>query len=82
MGVYTTNSAEACQYVAGNCKANVIVVENAKQLQKILKVWDQLPHLKAVVQYTGTLEEKMDNVYEVGACRGTSRGVFHKTCHQ
>ncbi|XP_030833090.1 long-chain-fatty-acid--CoA ligase ACSBG2 isoform X2 [Strongylocentrotus purpuratus] len=64
VGVYTTNSAEACQYVAGNCKANVIVVENSKQLQKILKVWDQLPHLKAVVQYTGTLEEKMDNVYE------------------
>ncbi|XP_041465614.1 long-chain-fatty-acid--CoA ligase ACSBG2-like isoform X2 [Lytechinus variegatus] len=64
VGIYTTNSPEACQYVAGNCKANIIVVENSKQLQKILKVWDQLPHLKAVVQYTGKLDEKRENVYE------------------
>ncbi|XP_072166675.1 long-chain-fatty-acid--CoA ligase ACSBG2-like isoform X1 [Diadema setosum] len=63
VGIYTTNSPEACQYVAGNCKANVIVVENTKQLDKILKVWDQLPHLKAVVQYTGTIEKPMENVY-------------------
>ncbi|XP_022106197.1 long-chain-fatty-acid--CoA ligase ACSBG2-like isoform X2 [Acanthaster planci] len=62
-GIYTTNSAEACQYVADNCQASIIVVENKTHLNKILKVWDKLPHLKAVVQYTGKLEEKMDNVY-------------------
>lgn len=38
MGIYTTNSAEACQYVAENCQANILVVENNKQLQKILQV--------------------------------------------
>lgn len=38
MGIYTTNSPEACQYVAENCRANIIVVENHKQLQKILQV--------------------------------------------
>lgn len=38
VGIYTTNSPEACQYVADNCKANIIVVENHKQLQKILQV--------------------------------------------
>lgn len=38
MGIYTTNSADACRYVAENCKANIIVVENHKQLQKILQV--------------------------------------------
>ncbi|XP_033634733.1 long-chain-fatty-acid--CoA ligase ACSBG2-like isoform X1 [Asterias rubens] len=62
-GIYTTNSAEACQYVADNCQANVIVVENKTHLNKILKVWDKLPHLKAIVQYSGKLEEKRDNVY-------------------
>uniref|UniRef100_A0A8C1LYJ0 long-chain-fatty-acid--CoA ligase n=1 Tax=Cyprinus carpio TaxID=7962 RepID=A0A8C1LYJ0_CYPCA len=36
-GIYTTNSPEACQYVAGNCEANVLVVENNKQLVKILQ---------------------------------------------
>ncbi len=37
-GIYTTNNPEACQYVAHNCKANIIVVENQKQLDKILQV--------------------------------------------
>lgn len=37
-GIYTTNSAEACQYVAANSEANILVVENQKQLDKILKV--------------------------------------------
>ncbi|XP_019954091.1 long-chain-fatty-acid--CoA ligase ACSBG2 [Paralichthys olivaceus] len=63
VGIYTTNSPEACQYVADNCKANVIVVENHKQLQKILQVEDQLPHLKAIVQYKEALKEKRPNLY-------------------
>ncbi|XP_052448048.1 long-chain-fatty-acid--CoA ligase ACSBG2 [Carassius gibelio] len=62
-GIYTTNSPEACQYVADNCEANVLVVENNKQLIKILQVRDQLPHLKAIVQYKGELEQKLPNVY-------------------
>ena len=37
-GIYTTNSPEACQFVADDCKANVLVVENQKQLDKILQV--------------------------------------------
>ncbi|XP_071769507.1 long-chain-fatty-acid--CoA ligase ACSBG2 isoform X1 [Centroberyx gerrardi] len=63
VGIYTTNSPEACQYVAENCKANVIVVENHKQLQKILQVQDQLPHLKAIIQYKDALKEKRPNLY-------------------
>uniref|UniRef100_A0A671RPK8 long-chain-fatty-acid--CoA ligase n=1 Tax=Sinocyclocheilus anshuiensis TaxID=1608454 RepID=A0A671RPK8_9TELE len=62
-GIYTTNSPEACQYVADNCEANVLVVENNKQLIKILQVRDQLPHLKAIVQYKGELEQTLPNVY-------------------
>lgn len=37
-GIYATNSPEACQYVASDSKANIIVVENQKQLDKILQV--------------------------------------------
>ncbi|XP_051517796.1 long-chain-fatty-acid--CoA ligase ACSBG2-like [Myxocyprinus asiaticus] len=62
-GIYTTNSPEACQYVADNCQANVLVVESHKQLIKILQVRDKLPHLKAIVQYKGELEQKLPNVY-------------------
>ncbi|XP_034450662.1 long-chain-fatty-acid--CoA ligase ACSBG2-like [Hippoglossus hippoglossus] len=62
-GIYTTNSPEACHYVAVNCEANVLVVENQKQLDKILQVKDQLPHLKAIVQYKGELQQKLPNLY-------------------
>uniref|UniRef100_UPI0037E9998B long-chain-fatty-acid--CoA ligase ACSBG2-like isoform X1 n=1 Tax=Semicossyphus pulcher TaxID=241346 RepID=UPI0037E9998B len=62
-GIYTTNSPEACQYVANSCEANILVVENQKQLDKILQVKDQLPHLKAIVQYKGELQQKAPNLY-------------------
>ncbi|XP_051279032.1 long-chain-fatty-acid--CoA ligase ACSBG2 isoform X1 [Dicentrarchus labrax] len=62
-GIYTTNSPEACQYVADNCQANILVVENQKQLEKILQVKDQLPHLKAIVQYKGELQQKAPFLY-------------------
>lgn len=38
-GIYHTNSPEACHYVAYDSDANVLVVENDKQLAKILKVF-------------------------------------------
>uniref|UniRef100_A0A8C9VXM2 long-chain-fatty-acid--CoA ligase n=1 Tax=Scleropages formosus TaxID=113540 RepID=A0A8C9VXM2_SCLFO len=63
VGIYTTNSPEACQYVADHCEANIVVVEDHKQLVKILKVKDQLPHLKAIIQYKDELEQKLPNLY-------------------
>ncbi|XP_018408308.1 PREDICTED: long-chain-fatty-acid--CoA ligase ACSBG1 [Nanorana parkeri] len=62
-GIYTTNSPESCHYVASDCRANVIVVENQKQLEKILQIWDKLPELKAVVQYKGILQVKHSDLY-------------------
>ena len=38
MGIYLTSSAETCYSIASDCKAQLIVVENDSQLQKILKV--------------------------------------------
>ncbi|XP_011062482.1 PREDICTED: very long-chain-fatty-acid--CoA ligase bubblegum-like isoform X1 [Acromyrmex echinatior] len=57
-GIYTTNSPEACQYCAEHSRANIIVVEDEKQLQKILQIKHNLPHLKAIVQYDGKPTEK------------------------
>ncbi|XP_073475271.1 long-chain-fatty-acid--CoA ligase ACSBG1 isoform X2 [Aquarana catesbeiana] len=62
-GIYATNSPEACYYVASDCRSNIIVVENQKQLEKILQIWDKLPDLKAVVQYKGTLQVKRSDLY-------------------
>lgn len=63
VGIYTTNSPEACHYVAENADCNVIVVENDAQLQKILKVRDRLPHLKSIVQYHGKPKEQDPSIY-------------------
>uniref|UniRef100_A0A8D2MMG2 long-chain-fatty-acid--CoA ligase n=1 Tax=Zonotrichia albicollis TaxID=44394 RepID=A0A8D2MMG2_ZONAL len=65
VGIYTTNSPEACHYVAENCSANVIVVENHKQLQKILEIEHRLPHLKAIVQYGEEIKEQRPKLYSV-----------------
>jgi long-chain-fatty-acid--CoA ligase ACSBG len=53
VGIYTSNSAEACAHTALDCEADVFVVEDAEQLQKILTVRHKLPRLKAIVQYSG-----------------------------
>merc|ERR1719367_735707 len=57
-GIYPTNGAEACRHTMANCKANILVVEDAKQLEKFKAFRDELTDLKAVVQYTGTPTEK------------------------
>jgi long-subunit acyl-CoA synthetase (AMP-forming) len=49
-GIYPTNSAEACQYVLAHCRANILVVEDQKQLAKILPIRDKLPHMLTIVQ--------------------------------
>jgi long-chain-fatty-acid--CoA ligase ACSBG len=51
VGVYTTNGADACRYLADNSDAEVAVVEDQVQLQKYLEVWNQLPQLKYIVVY-------------------------------
>ncbi|XP_067390786.1 long-chain-fatty-acid--CoA ligase ACSBG1 isoform X4 [Emydura macquarii macquarii] len=62
-GIYTTNTPEACYYIAYDCKANIIVVENQKQLDKIMQIWSRLPYLKAVVVYNDSLLESHPNIY-------------------
>ncbi|KAK1327763.1 hypothetical protein QTO34_012671 [Cnephaeus nilssonii] len=100
-GIYTTSSPQACRYIARDSRANIIVVDAQKQLEKILKgalchltppsvqsrppatgrspeatflfsvelrvsvtqIWQDLPHLKAVVMYGEPPVGKVANVY-------------------
>jgi len=64
-GIYSTNSPDACWYVADSAECNIIVVDSDKQLQKILKVRHRLPQLRAIVQYNEPLTQRYDNVYTV-----------------
>lgn len=51
-GVYTTNSAESTQHVLESSRSNIVVVDDAKQMEKIYSIKSKLPHLKAVIQTT------------------------------
>lgn len=51
--MYTTNLPDACYHCLYTSKANIAVVEDDKQLEKILSVRSRLPHLKAIIQYEG-----------------------------
>ena len=52
-GIYTTNTAEQCQYIAQHCGARVAFVENEEQFAKFRAIQDQLPDLRAIVQMHG-----------------------------
>ncbi|XP_039072738.1 long-chain-fatty-acid--CoA ligase ACSBG1 [Hyaena hyaena] len=69
-GIYTTSSPEACQYIAHDCQANIIVVDTQKQLEKILKIWKNLPHLKSIVTYGEAPPRKMADVYTMEELMG------------
>src|SRR5919199_181684 len=62
-GLYTTASAEQCRYIIDHSDAEVVVVDTAAQLEKILGVREGLPKVKLFV----CLDE--------GAARGRDRVV-------
>ena len=38
VGIYTTNKPDVCRYIIEDSRADIVVVEDDKQLQKILSV--------------------------------------------
>ncbi|XP_044900477.1 long-chain-fatty-acid--CoA ligase ACSBG2 isoform X4 [Felis catus] len=64
VGIYSTNSADACQYVITHAKVNILLVENDLQLQKILSIpRGRMETLKAIIQYKLPMKESRDNLY-------------------
>ncbi|XP_019854410.1 PREDICTED: long-chain-fatty-acid--CoA ligase ACSBG2-like [Amphimedon queenslandica] len=59
-GIYTTNTKEACHYIADNSRAQIFICEDKKQLTKLLQVRDRLPHLKVIVKYIPESIEPLD----------------------
>ncbi|XP_055539214.1 very long-chain-fatty-acid--CoA ligase bubblegum [Wyeomyia smithii] len=49
-GVYTTNSAESTHHVLESSRSNIVIVDDAKQMEKVYSIRSRLPHLKAVIQ--------------------------------
>jgi long-subunit acyl-CoA synthetase (AMP-forming) len=57
VGLYTTNSAEQCHYIAEHSDANIAIVDDREQLAKFLEIRDQLPLLRAIVVMHGDEHE-------------------------
>jgi long-chain-fatty-acid--CoA ligase ACSBG len=65
VGIYTTNTPEACQYVAENSECELVVVEDKIQLDKFLQIWENLPQLKYVVIYNEPKPSNLPTKYMV-----------------
>lgn len=76
-GMYTTNLVDACFHCLETSKANIAVVEDSKQLEKILSVKSRLPHLKAIIQYEGKPTEEgvlsWEDVMRIGSAESDDK---------
>jgi long-chain acyl-CoA synthetase len=61
VGIYASNLADDCAYIINHSDAVVLFVENQKQLDKIVEIHDNLPHLKHIVMLDGE-PSGIDNV--------------------
>ncbi len=49
VGLYPTNSAEQCQYIIKHSDAEFLLVDTSAQLEKVLRVRDEIPELTFVI---------------------------------
>jgi len=54
-GIYGTNNADGCRYVAEHSKAKIIFVDTKAHLDTILSIRDQLPNLLKIVMWSDNL---------------------------
>ena len=69
-GIYQTSSPAACSYIARDSRANIIVVGDTAQLEKIVSIRHELPHLRAIVLFDGQTDIdgvlSWDQILEIG----------------
>ena len=72
-GIYTTSSADQCQYIADHSDSSIVVVEDETQLRKFLSVRDRLPKVRAFILMHGAVPKDVgagvhtwDEVLELG----------------
>lgn len=71
--IYQSNLPDECQYVAENCGAEYVLVDSAAQAAKFIKIKDQLPGVKNVIQIVGNVADAaggwvrtLDSLYAEG----------------
>lgn len=75
VGLYPTSSAEQCRYIINHSDAEFVLVDTAKQLEKILSVRDGLPKVRSIIVLDETAAHEAEGVLsyreflELGAAR-------------
>ena len=59
VGIYTNNTPEGCKYISMHSDAELVVVEDVVQLNKYLKIWDELPKLYYILIYNEPVPENL-----------------------
>eukprot|EP00040_Diaphanoeca_grandis_P015989 m.82265 g.82265 ORF g.82265 m.82265 type:complete len:616 (-) comp25502_c0_seq1:258-2105(-) len=54
-GIYGTNNADGCWFVANHSKAKIVFVDTKARLDTMLSVKDKLPELKTIVMWSDNL---------------------------
>jgi long-chain acyl-CoA synthetase len=49
VGIYTTDTSNQVEYLMNNCSAKFYIADDEEQLDKILEVRDNLPHLEKII---------------------------------
>ncbi|MGD9031210.1 MAG: long-chain fatty acid--CoA ligase [Desulfobacteraceae bacterium] len=50
-GIYATNSPPQVQYILNDSRSILLFAEDQEQVDKVLEIWDSLPHLRKVIVF-------------------------------
>jgi long-chain-fatty-acid--CoA ligase ACSBG len=62
-GIYTTNSVDSTHFVLERSGATIVVVDDAKQMDKVREIKKRMPHLKVVIQTREPFAESAEGFY-------------------
>jgi long-chain acyl-CoA synthetase len=72
--IYQTNSPEECQYVLSHSDSRAVFVEDAEQLEKVLKVHHDCPELRHIIVMDPAGAELGDDAISLDDLRERGRG--------
>ncbi|XP_062966043.1 long-chain-fatty-acid--CoA ligase ACSBG2-like [Cynocephalus volans] len=75
VGILSTNTPKACQLIAENSEMNIFVVDNDRQLQKVIQIQGSLKHLKAIIQYKEVIRTEQKNLYSWREFLDLAKGI-------
>jgi long-chain acyl-CoA synthetase len=56
VGIYPTSSAEQCEYIINHSEAEFVLVDSPKQMEKVLRIQEHLPRVKAIIDIDSLAE--------------------------